>query len=92
MKSSSEYTLVRFEAGTNGKKVTAILKNKKTGNESKMPFGQKGSSTYQDKTGKGHDSKHGDSKIRAAYRARHQGEGDPSRKYSPGWFAWHYLW
>lgn len=92
MKPASQYTFVRFESGSGGKKVIAVLKNKQTGKESKMPFGQKGSSTYHDKTGKGHDPKHGDSARRAAYRARHKGEGDASRKYSPGWFAWHYLW
>ena len=90
--SPTDYSFVRFDKGRGDKKVTAVLKNKKTGKEVLVRFGQKGSSTYWDKTGKGNDRTHGDPKVRANYRKRHVGEGDSSRMFSPGWFSWWYLW
>lgn len=89
----SEYTFQKFEKATGAKKYNAILKNKKTGRTVKVGFGAKGYQHYKDKAlGSYSSQNHGDAKRREAYRKRHAGEGDASRKYSPGWFAWHYLW
>lgn len=72
------------------KKITAILKN---GDQTKqIHFGQCGSSTYRDLSKVGDDPIHNDKKKREAYRARHKGEGDDTRKYSAGWFSFHILW
>lgn len=91
--SPSEYTFVKFQKATGPKKYWAILKNKKTGREVKVGFGAKGYEQYKDNVLGSYSSlNHGDSKRRAQYRSRHAGEGDASRKYSAGWFAWHKLW
>lgn len=81
----------RFERSTKPtKKVTAILKN---GDKTKeIHFGQRGSSTYHDLSRVGGDPTHNDKKKRDAYRARHAGEGDLSRKWSAGFLSWHILW
>ena len=90
---SSDYTFVKFQKATGTKKYNAILRNKKTGREVKVGFGAKGYEHFKDKALGSYSSlNHNDSKRRASYRARHKGEGDASRKYSAGWFAWHYLW
>lgn len=91
--SPSEYSFVRFEKSrTQHKKYDAILKNKKTKQEKRIPFGDSRYEQYEDKTPlKLYSSKnHKDSKRRAAYRQRHAGEGEA--KYSAGYFAWYYLW
>ena len=89
----SEYTFVKFIKATTTKKYYAILKNKKTNREVKVGFGAKGYEQYKDKAlGSYSSQNHMDSKRREAYRKRHAGEGETSKKYSPGWFAWHYLW
>lgn len=89
--SEKEWSLVGFKRGVK-KKVIAVLKNKKDGRVRELGFGQLGSSTYWDRTMKGGDQVHGDKKKRDAYRARHVGEGNESKKYSPGWLAYHWLW
>ena len=90
---ANEYDLVKYVKARQGKKkIVAILKNKKNGELRKIPFGSRGSTTFQDTSGVGGDSVHGDESKRKAYRARHKGEGDDSRKYSPGWLSWHILW
>lgn len=89
----SEYTFVKFVKATTSKKYFAILRNKKTKGEVRVGFGLKGYQQYKDKAlGSYSKLDHGDAKRREAYRKRHSGEGDASKKYSPGWFAWHYLW
>lgn len=35
---------------------------------------------------------HGDKKRRASYRLRHGAQGFQTRKYSPAWFSWYFLW
>ena len=90
---ASEYSFVKFQKATGPKKYWAILKNKKTQREVKVGFGLKGYHQYKDKAlGSYSSSNHNDAKRRTSYRSRHAGEGDQSRKYSAGWFAWHYLW
>lgn len=88
-----EYVLVRFQKSTSkGKKYDAILKNKKTNREKKIPFGALGYEQFKDNTGLGLYShlNHGDSKRRDLYRQRHAGE--ENAKFSSGYFAWKYLW
>jgi hypothetical protein len=90
---ASEYSFVRFQVASGSSKYIAILKNKNTGREVRVRFGAKGYEQYKDKAlGKYSNMNHNDPKRRASYRARHAGEGDASRKWSPGWFAWHFLW
>lgn len=89
----SQYSFVKFEKATGAKKYNAILRNKETKREVKVGFGAKGYQHYKDKAlGSYSSQNHNDAKRRASYRARHKGEGDPSKKWSPGWLAWHYLW
>lgn len=88
---SGRYILLGFrQSQTKGKKIDAILQDKKTKRQKIVPFGQKGSETYQNKTGVSIDSIHSDPVRRARYRARHKGE--ELSKWSSGWFAWTYLW
>ena len=91
--SSKEWRLVGFRrSDKKDKKIVAVLESKETGKKKSVHFGQRGSSTYQNKTGVEVDSTHSDKKRRDAYRARHKGEGDTSNKYKAGWFSWHFLW
>lgn len=91
----SEYTFVRFERGTYPKKYNAILRNKKTKREVKLAFGDRRYQQYRDATPlKLYKSKdHLDKKRRDNYRSRHSKEV-PSFKnyYSPGYFAYKFLW
>jgi hypothetical protein len=90
---SSQYTFIKFQKATGPKKYWAILKNKETKREVKVGVGAKGYEQYKDTAlGSYSNLNHNDPKRRASYRSRHKGEGDVSRKYSAGWFAWHYLW
>lgn len=91
LSSKEGWKLDRFEPSPRPtKKIVAILK--KGEQERRIHFGQKGSSTFHDKTGVGNDPTHNDSTRRANYRKRHIGEGEQSKKYSAGWLSWHYLW
>jgi predicted mannosyl-3-phosphoglycerate phosphatase (HAD superfamily) len=92
---ANEYTFVKFERSKDSKKkYDAILKNNKTSRLRRISFGAKGYEQYKDSTGKKLYTHvdHLDEERRRLYRKRHAGEGDPSRKYSAGWFSWHYLW
>ena len=90
---ASEFTFVKFVVASGSSKYIAILKNRKTGREVRVRFGAKGYQQFKDKAlGIYSNMNHTDPKRRASYRARHAGEGAASRKYSPGWFAMHYLW
>lgn len=89
----SQYSFVKYEKASTTKKYNAILRNKATGREVKVGFGAKGYQQFKDKVlGLYSSLNHNDSKRRASYRARHKGEGDASKKYSAGWFAYHKLW
>lgn len=89
----SKYSFVKFEKATGAKKYNAVLRNKETGREVRVGFGAKGYQHYKDKAlGSYSGQNHNDSARRKRYRDRHAGEGDSSRKWSPGWLAWHYLW
>jgi len=89
----SNYKFVKFEKShLSTKKYNAILLNKKTGKNKKVPFGQKGYEQYKDTTGLGAYTKfnHLDKKRRQLYRNRHKGE--ETKKFSSGYWSWYYLW
>ena len=92
--SKKDYKLLRFEKSkTKGKKYDAILLNKRTGKERKIPFGASSYEHYQDTTGLGlwSNKNHGDKQRRLNYRARHKGFIKPGF-YSAGFFSYNYLW
>lgn len=93
-----DYTFIKFEKShLVNKKYNAILKNKKTGREKKVPFGQIKPDgipyeQFRDTTGLRLYSKydHHDLNRRHLYLSRHEKDGD--NKFSSGWFSKHYLW
>lgn len=68
------------------KKYCAIFKSTRK----KVCFGDRRYQQYKDKIGMYKKLDHGDANRRRLYRIRHNGE--QNKKYSPGWFAWNYLW
>ena len=92
---AKDFKFIKFvRSSDSNKKYDAILENKSTGRRKKISFGQRGASQYRDATGLKLYSKfdHNDLARRKAYRQRHEGEGEPNRKYSAGWFSWWFLW
>ena len=92
--SKKEYKLLGFEKSTRkNKKYNAILQNKKTGRQVRVPFGDVRYQQYKDTTGLGLYSHkdHGDKKRRASYKARHSVYVQDGY-YSPGFFSMRYLW
>ena len=92
---AKDYKFIKFVRSSNSnKKYDAILEHKTTGRRKKISFGQRGADQYFDATGLKLYSKfdHNDPKRKKLYQQRHEGEGEPNRKYSSGWFSWHYLW
>jgi hypothetical protein len=92
MYSFNEYKFVRFEKGSGYHKYKAILKNRTTGREVSVSFGDRRYEQYQDKTNlklwKHLD--HKDPQRRKAYRQRHA--GDNLSEFSAGYFSWRFLW
>jgi len=89
----TDYKLLKFaRSHSRGKKYDAILVNRRTRKEKRVPFGALGYEQYRDSTGLGlySRSNHGDLKRRKRYRRRHAGEN--TRKFSSGYFSWKYLW
>ena len=89
----TDYKLLKFaRSRSRGKKYDAILVNRRTRKEKRVPFGALGYEQYRDSTGLGlySRSNHGDLKRRKRYRRRHAGEN--TRKFSSGYFSWKYLW
>lgn len=84
-----EWDLIGFKRATGMKKIIAILRNKESHKTKQLSFGQRGSSTFWDRTEVGGDPTHHDEAKRKAYRARHKKAGP---KYSPSWLSWTYLW
>ena len=90
------YDLIGFEVNKGKKfKYDAILKNKKTAELRRIPFGGKypdGTPYEHFKDQIGYYSKydHNDEKRRTLYRKRHKGE--EKHLYSSGYFSWFYLW
>ena len=88
----SQYKFIRFERShVPTKKYDAVLKNRTTGREVKVPFGAKSYQQYKDQAlGLYSHLDHGDAKRRAAYKSRHS--GDTNKPYSASWFSLKYLW
>ena len=91
-----DYKFLRFEKSKRkGKKYDAILQNKQTKREVRVPFGAIGYEQFRDSTGKGLYTKdnHGDKVRKRSYRSRHSKEMTSFKEfYSPGFFAMKYLW
>lgn len=87
-----DYTFLRFEKSRHkGKKYDAVLKNKKTQQEKRVPFGAIGFQQYEDRAlGLYKNDDHHDETRRKRYRQRHMGED--KHKFSSGFFAIKYLW
>ncbi len=84
------WKVVRFEVPQGGfKKYVAVLVDGH-GKKKRVPFGDRRYEQFRDRIGHYAHLDHGDARRRRSYRARHAGE--ERRKYSPGWFAWTYLW
>ena len=96
--SKVDYKFVRFvKSDRKGKKYKAILKNKQTGREVGVHFGAiKPDGTpyeqYKDSTGLGLYTRynHNDKQRRKRYHERHK--KDNLTDYTPGYFAYHFLW
>lgn len=90
----AEYTLRGFEkAGSAHKKYNAIIVDKKTGRERRVPFGDSRYEQFRDTTGLGLFTRldHNDAARRESYRSRHAKDVRPGN-YSAGYFAIRYLW
>lgn len=96
--SRSEYNFLRFEKSKKeGKKYDAVLVNKKTKREARVPFGDKDYSQYKDTSGLGLYThlNHLDSMRRTAYKIRHAKDvrsDSTGKMYSPGYFSMSVLW
>ena len=89
-----EYDLVGFEKSNEKyKKYAAILRNKKTKRKVRVNFGDIRYEQYKDSTPLKLYShlNHNDEKRRASYRARHS-VFIKDGYYSPGYFAYKFLW
>lgn len=87
-----QYRLKKFErSNTKNKKYDAVLVNKTTGKEKRVPFGDNRYEQYKDKAlGLYKHKDHNDKSRRESYRRRHSGED--KAKYSSGYFSYKYLW
>ena len=95
--SKTQYSFVRYEKSSNPKKkYDAVLKNKQTDREVKIPFGSRNMSQYQDRVlglYKSQDTK--DKNRRRAFRSRFSGlkqKQDWKNFYTPLFFSWTKLW
>ena len=87
------YKFLRFEKSNNkGKMYNAILVNKSTNRERKVPFGDSNMENYRDKTGLNlyPNLIHGDKERRKSFRARHK--ENAKHKFSSAYFSYNYLW
>lgn len=95
MFNANDYNFEKFvKANRKDKKYIAILRNKKTKRTKSVSFGSSLHENYKDDTGLNAYPQlmHGDINRLELYRKRHAGEGDQSRKFTPGWFSWWFLW
>lgn len=92
----SSYRLVGFEVNHGNKhKYNAILENKQTHRQKKVPFGGKKEDGtpyqhYRDRIGHYSKYDHLDKDRRQRYRIRHHGQD--KHKFSSGFFSWRFLW
>ena len=90
----TEYRLVRYEKSRRKEKMyDAILKNKQTGRETRVPFGDNTMQNYHDKKGLNLYPHliHGNKKRRENYRKRAGGKVK-EEYYSPSYFSFYVLW
>jgi len=90
---SDRFKHIRFERSKKmGKKYDAIIEDKITKRQIRIPFGDVNYEHYRDTTGLKLYSRldHNDTKRRAAYKARH--ELTRHKKYSASWYSDNYLW
>lgn len=91
-----EYKLLNFDVASDNKhKYIALLQNKRTGKQKRVPFGAiKTDGTpyqhYRDRIGHFARYDHNDKERRKRYLSRHRGEDQ--KKFSSGWFSIRYLW
>ncbi len=95
--SKRDYKFVKFQRSTNPKKkYDAVLKNKETGREVKVRFGDRSLPQYKDTALGLYKSKDTlDKNKRRAFRARFSGlkqKQDWTNYYTPLQFAWNRLW
>jgi hypothetical protein len=90
---SDRFRHIRFERSkTRGKKYDAIIEDKVTKRQQRVPFGDIRYQHFSDKSGLKLYSRldHNDQKRRAAYKARH--ENTRHKKFSASWYADRVLW
>lgn len=86
----TDWTLKWFEVPKTGvKKYEAVLQNR-FGEVKRVGFGDRRYEQYKDRIGHWSHLDHGDEKRKQAYRKRHAGEDQVL--FSPGYFAWNFLW
>ena len=89
-----DYKFLKFEkSNTKNKKYDAVLQNKKTKREKRLPFGSAQYSQFYDKTGLNLYTHldHNDQIRRRKYIQRHTNFVKDGY-YSPGYFSLYYLW
>ena len=86
--------LIEFELPPRSsvKKYIAVLYNPTTQRKVRVSFGDRRYGQYHDRIGHYRSLDTKDANRRRLYRLRHAGEGEESKKYTAGWFAWHILW
>lgn len=90
---SDRFRHIRFERSkTMNKKYDAIIEDKITKRQQRVPFGDNRYEQYRDSTGLKLYSRldHNDPKRRADYKARH--ESTRHKKYSSSWYSDNFLW
>ena len=90
---SDRFRHIRFERSKKkGSKYDAIIEDKVTKRQQRVPFGDIRYQHFFDSTGLKLYSRldHNDPKRRAAYKARH--ENTRHKKFSSSWYADRFLW
>lgn len=89
----SQYKLIRFQKSrTKNKMYDAIIENKITGKQKRVPFGDNRYENYRDitKLNLYPNLIHGDKQRRKRFRSRHY--KNAQYKFSPAYFSYNYLW
>ena len=85
------YNLLGYEVNKGNQAIyDAILKNKKTGELRRIPFGAKGYEQFKDQLGHYSSLDHNDEKRRDNWIKRHKRNLD--YKFSSAWFSKNILW
>ena len=90
---SDRFRHIRFERSKKrGSKYDAIIEDKVTKRQQRVPFGSSIHDQYRDDTGLKLYSRlnHNDEKRRQSYLARH--ENTRHKKFSPSWYSSVFLW